>query len=39
VNARTEDLGIEGYEAVRGLLTRAEAAGLVPAVDPELLRD
>jgi 1,4-dihydroxy-6-naphthoate synthase len=38
VNERTADLGEEGYEAVRGLLTRAEAAGLVPAVDPALLR-
>jgi 1,4-dihydroxy-6-naphthoate synthase len=37
VNERTEDLAEEGYDAVRGLLTRAEAAGLVPALDPMLL--
>lgn len=38
VNERTEDLGVEGHDAVRGLLTRAEAAGLIPPVDPTLLR-
>jgi len=38
VNSFSMDLGDEGYAAVRGLLTRAEAAGLVPPVDPALLR-
>lgn len=38
VNEFTENLGEEGFAAVRGLLTRAAAAGLVPAVDSSLLR-
>ncbi|MFI6156143.1 1,4-dihydroxy-6-naphthoate synthase [Kitasatospora sp. NPDC051170] len=33
----TEDLGEEGYEAVRALLTRAAAEGLVPPLDPGAL--
>ncbi|KJS55132.1 1,4-dihydroxy-6-naphthoate synthase [Streptomyces rubellomurinus] len=33
----TEDLGDEGYEAVRALLTRAAAEGLVPPLDPGAL--
>ena len=37
VNEHTHDLGVDGYDAVRGLLTRAEAAGLVPPVDPGAL--
>jgi 1,4-dihydroxy-6-naphthoate synthase len=37
VNEHTYDLGVDGYDAVRGLLTRAEAAGLVPPVDPAAL--
>lgn len=37
VNEYTEDLGEDGFAAVRGLLTRAEAARLVPAVDPRLI--
>ncbi len=37
VNEHTYDLGADGYDAVRGLLTRAEAAGLVPPVDPDAL--
>ncbi|GAA2805500.1 1,4-dihydroxy-6-naphthoate synthase [Kitasatospora paracochleata] len=37
VNEFTEDLGEEGYAAVRGLLTRAAEEGLVPPVDPGAL--
>ncbi|MFE7853448.1 1,4-dihydroxy-6-naphthoate synthase [Streptomyces sp. NPDC057403] len=35
VNEFTADLGDDGYAAVRGLLTRAAAEGLVPALGPE----
>jgi 1,4-dihydroxy-6-naphthoate synthase len=35
----SRDLGEEGYDAVRALLTRAAAAGLVPAIDPATLLD
>ncbi|EME99845.1 1,4-dihydroxy-6-naphthoate synthase [Streptomyces mobaraensis NBRC 13819 = DSM 40847] len=38
VNEFTADLGESGYAAVRGLLTRAAAEGLVPAVGPDALR-
>jgi 1,4-dihydroxy-6-naphthoate synthase len=38
VNRFTADLGKDGYAAVRGLLTRAAAEGLVPPLDPEALR-
>lgn len=38
VNEFTADLGDAGYAAVRGLLTRAAAEGLVPAIGPEALR-
>ncbi|RFU85302.1 1,4-dihydroxy-6-naphthoate synthase [Streptomyces triticagri] len=38
VNEFTADLGEDGYAAVRGLLTRAAAEGLVPALRPEALR-
>jgi 1,4-dihydroxy-6-naphthoate synthase len=38
VNEFTRELGDEGYAAVEGLLTRAADAGLVPPVDPALLR-
>ncbi|UGQ14802.1 1,4-dihydroxy-6-naphthoate synthase [Yinghuangia sp. ASG 101] len=37
VNAFTRDLGADGYAAVRGLLDRAAAHGLVPEVAPEAL--
>ncbi|MCX4725730.1 1,4-dihydroxy-6-naphthoate synthase [Streptomyces sp. NPDC090052] len=37
VNEFTADLGEDGYAAVRGLLTRAAAEGLVPALPPEAL--
>ncbi|MFJ9726287.1 1,4-dihydroxy-6-naphthoate synthase [Streptomyces sp. NPDC101209] len=37
VNEFTADLGDDGYAAVRGLLTRAAAEGLVPALGPEAL--
>ncbi|MCH5674649.1 1,4-dihydroxy-6-naphthoate synthase [Streptomyces gilvus] len=37
VNEFTADLGEDGYAAIRGLLTRAAAEGLVPAPDPEAL--
>ncbi|GGV17706.1 1,4-dihydroxy-6-naphtoate synthase [Kitasatospora herbaricolor] len=37
VNEFTADLGEEGYAAVRGLLTRAAAEGLVPALGPGAL--
>ncbi|MCI3226341.1 1,4-dihydroxy-6-naphthoate synthase [Streptomyces sp. NP-1717] len=37
VNEFTADLGPDGYAAVRGLLTRAAAEGLVPPLSPEAL--
>ncbi|WP_338672002.1 1,4-dihydroxy-6-naphthoate synthase [Streptomyces sp. SCSIO 30461] len=37
VNEFTADLGESGYAAVRGLLTRAAAEGLVPPIAPEAL--
>lgn len=37
VNAFTEDLGADGYAAVRGLLDRAAAEGLVPPLGPDAL--
>jgi 1,4-dihydroxy-6-naphthoate synthase len=37
VNEFTADLGEAGYAAVRGLLTRAAAEGLVPALPPHAL--
>lgn len=37
VNEFTAELGDDGYAAVRGLLTRAAAEGLVPALGPEAL--
>ncbi|MGW0391534.1 1,4-dihydroxy-6-naphthoate synthase [Streptomyces sp. NPDC003042] len=37
VNEFTADLGDDGYAAVRGLLTRAAAEGLVPAISPDAL--
>lgn len=37
VNEFTADLGEAGYAAVRGLLTRAAAEGLVPALAPDAL--
>ncbi|MDI5969597.1 1,4-dihydroxy-6-naphthoate synthase [Streptomyces sp. SL13] len=37
VNEFTEDLGEAGYAAVRGLLDRAAAEGLVPPLDPDAL--
>jgi 1,4-dihydroxy-6-naphthoate synthase len=37
VNEFTADLGNEGYAAIRGLLTRAAAEGLVPPIPPEAL--
>ncbi|WP_434591205.1 1,4-dihydroxy-6-naphthoate synthase [Streptomyces sp. A5-4] len=37
VNEFTADLGEDGYAAVRGLLTRAAAEGLVPALGPAAL--
>ncbi|MER5812086.1 1,4-dihydroxy-6-naphthoate synthase [Streptomyces sp. NPDC002033] len=37
VNEFTADLGDAGYAAVRGLLTRAAAEGLVPAIGPTAL--
>ncbi|MCX5211286.1 1,4-dihydroxy-6-naphthoate synthase [Kitasatospora sp. NBC_00240] len=37
VNEFTADLGEEGYAAVRGLLTRAAAEGLVPPLGPGAL--
>ncbi|MET8624827.1 1,4-dihydroxy-6-naphthoate synthase [Kitasatospora sp. NPDC004669] len=37
VNEFTADLGEEGYQAVRALLTRAAAEGLVPPLDPGAL--
>ncbi|MFF4957455.1 1,4-dihydroxy-6-naphthoate synthase [Streptomyces sp. NPDC001222] len=37
VNEFTADLGEDGYAAVRGLLTRAAAEGLVPSLGPNAL--
>ncbi|MFH8800398.1 1,4-dihydroxy-6-naphthoate synthase [Streptomyces sp. NPDC017936] len=37
VNEFTADLGEAGYAAVRGLLTRAAAEGLLPPLDPRAL--
>jgi 1,4-dihydroxy-6-naphthoate synthase len=37
VNEFTADLGEDGYAAIRGLLTRAAAEGLLPALPPEAL--
>ncbi|MFF4630246.1 1,4-dihydroxy-6-naphthoate synthase [Streptomyces griseorubiginosus] len=37
VNEFTADLGEDGYAAIRGLLTRAAAEGLVPALKPDAL--
>ncbi|MFI7345017.1 1,4-dihydroxy-6-naphthoate synthase [Streptomyces sp. NPDC049936] len=37
VNEFTADLGEAGYAAIRGLLTRAAAEGLVPALGPDAL--
>ncbi|MFF9900613.1 1,4-dihydroxy-6-naphthoate synthase [Streptomyces longispororuber] len=37
VNEFTAELGEDGYAAVRGLLTRAAAEGLVPALPPKAL--
>jgi 1,4-dihydroxy-6-naphthoate synthase len=37
VNEFTADLGEDGHAAIRGLLTRAAAEGLVPALGPEAL--
>ncbi|WP_405616273.1 1,4-dihydroxy-6-naphthoate synthase [Streptomyces sp. NBC_01508] len=37
VNEFTADLGPDGYAAVRGLLTRAAAEGLVPPLSPDAL--
>ncbi|GAA1900543.1 1,4-dihydroxy-6-naphthoate synthase [Streptantibioticus ferralitis] len=37
VNDFTDDLGEDGYAAVRGLLTRAAAEGLVPPLGPDAL--
>ncbi|GHA64305.1 1,4-dihydroxy-6-naphthoate synthase [Streptomyces termitum] len=37
VNEFTADLGEDGYAAVRGLLTRAAAEGLVPPLGPDAL--
>lgn len=37
VNEFTADLGVDGYAAIRGLLTRAAAEGLVPALAPDAL--
>ncbi|MFG2501737.1 1,4-dihydroxy-6-naphthoate synthase [Streptomyces sp. NPDC048441] len=38
VNEFTADLGESGYAAIRGLLTRAAAEGLVPPLAPDALR-
>ena len=38
VNEFTADLGEDGYAAVRGLLTRAAAEGLVPPLGPDTLK-
>lgn len=38
VNEFTAGLGEDGYAAVRGLLTRAAAEGLVPPLSPDALR-
>jgi 1,4-dihydroxy-6-naphthoate synthase len=39
VNEFTVNLGSEGYDAIRSLLTRAEAAGLVPALSAQARAD
>jgi 1,4-dihydroxy-6-naphthoate synthase len=39
VNEFSVNLGDAGYEAIRSLLTRAEAAGLVPTMSPQALAD
>jgi 1,4-dihydroxy-6-naphthoate synthase len=36
VNNFTEDLGPDGYAAIRALLDRAAAAGLVPPIPTDL---
>lgn len=38
VNAYTGNLGEDGYAAIAALLSRAAQAGLVPAIDPAMLR-
>ncbi|MFE4665360.1 1,4-dihydroxy-6-naphthoate synthase [Streptomyces sp. NPDC056716] len=38
VNEFTADLGTDGYAAVRGLLTRAAAEGLLPPLGPNALK-
>ncbi|MNN76629.1 1,4-dihydroxy-6-naphtoate synthase [compost metagenome] len=38
VNKYTENLGADGYGAISALLDRAAAEGLVPHIDPALLR-
>ncbi|MNF08960.1 1,4-dihydroxy-6-naphtoate synthase [compost metagenome] len=38
VNKYTEDLGADGYGAISVLLNRAAEEGLVPHIDPALLR-
>lgn len=38
VNEFTMNLGEDGYAAISALLTRAAAEGLVPVIEPELLR-
>jgi 1,4-dihydroxy-6-naphthoate synthase len=38
VNEFTADLGEDGYAAIRGLLTRAAAEGLVPPLGPDAFR-
>jgi len=38
VNEFTADLGEDGYAAIRGLLGRAAAEGLLPELDDEALR-
>lgn len=38
VNPYTADLGDDGYAAIRGLLDRAAAEGLVPEIDPAKLK-
>ncbi|WP_202469490.1 1,4-dihydroxy-6-naphthoate synthase [Streptomyces sp. SID2888] len=37
VNEFTAELGVDGYAAIRGLLTRAAAEGLVPPLGPDAL--
>ncbi|MNP78996.1 1,4-dihydroxy-6-naphtoate synthase [compost metagenome] len=38
VNDFSMNLGDDGYAAITSLLNRAAAEGLVPAIDPALLR-